>query len=54
MSEVVHGVPAADKKLAKGDLVKVDVCASYKGYCADMARSFFVGTIPDTDIKKNG
>lgn len=41
--EVVHGVPKAEKKLNLGDLVKIDVCASYKGYCADMARCFFVG-----------
>ena len=30
--------------LQDGDLVKVDVCASWNGYCADMARAFFVGT----------
>ena len=41
--EVVHGVPLATKKLNNGDLVKVDVCASWRGYCADMARVFFVG-----------
>lgn len=41
--EVVHGVPSDAKVLALGDLVKVDLCASYKGYCADMARCFFVG-----------
>ncbi len=40
---VVHGVPHNDVKLCDGDLVKVDVCASYQGYCADMARCFFVG-----------
>ncbi len=42
--EVVHGVPSADKILCQGDLVKIDVCAAWKGYCADMARSFFVDT----------
>lgn len=42
--EVVHGVPRADCVIAEGDLVKVDVCAALKGYCADMARCFFVGT----------
>lgn len=42
--EVVHGVPGS-RKLADGDLVKIDVCASYNGYCADMARPFFVGTV---------
>src|SRR5271169_3559382 len=41
---VVHGIPAAKIILASGDLVKVDVCASWKSYCADMARSFFVGS----------
>src|SRR5438445_10568822 len=40
---VVHGVPQADCLLQLGDLVKVDICASWNGYCADMARSFFVG-----------
>jgi methionyl aminopeptidase len=40
---VVHGVPQADCIVQVGDLVKIDVCASWDGYCADMARSFFVG-----------
>lgn len=40
--EVVHGIPKAHKMIQAGDLVKVDVCASWKGYCADMARSFLV------------
>lgn len=41
--EVVHGVPSAKKKLHEGDLVTIDVCAAWQGYCADMARSFIVG-----------
>lgn len=41
--ELVHGVPRASQILADGDLVKIDVCASLNGYCADMARAFFVG-----------
>jgi methionyl aminopeptidase len=40
--EVVHGVPG-DKLIKSGDLVKIDVCASWKGYCADMARCYLVG-----------
>lgn len=45
---IVHGVPNS-YKLKRGDFVKVDVCASYKGYCADMARSFTVElSTPDT------
>lgn len=49
--EVVHGVPSVKKILNDGDLVKVDVCASYNGYCADMARSFFVG-VSSSDAAK--
>lgn len=49
--EVVHGVPRADRILQDGDLVKVDVCAAWNGYCADMARCFFVGQVSE-DVKK--
>ncbi len=45
--EVVHGVPMANKLLKTGDLVKIDICASWHGYCADMARSFFVGKVDE-------
>jgi methionyl aminopeptidase len=40
---VVHGVPSEKVVLQKGDLVKVDVCAAWQLYCADMARSYVVG-----------
>ncbi len=40
--EVVHGMPSA-RIMHDGDLVKVDICASWKGYCADSARCFFIG-----------
>lgn len=49
--EVVHGVPRLTSILKTGDLVKIDVCASWNGYCADMARSFFVGE-PSEQAKK--
>lgn len=49
--EVVHGVPRAHVVINSGDLVKVDVCASWKGYCADMARVFCVGEV-DAKAKK--
>jgi methionyl aminopeptidase len=42
--EVVHGVPRKETVLKTGDLVTIDICASWKGYCGDMARCFFVGT----------
>lgn len=49
--EVVHGVPNDLRKIEERDLVKVDVCASYNGYCADMARSYFIGQMAP-EIKK--
>jgi len=49
--EVVHGIPSADKTVRNGDLIKVDVCVSWKGYCADMARAFYVGTMP-ADVQR--
>lgn len=49
--EVVHGIPSLNKVLTQGDLVKIDVCASWKNYCADMARCFFVGNVSN-GVKK--
>lgn len=46
--EVVHGVPSDQKVLKEGDLIKIDVCASWRGYCADMARSYYVGAMPES------
>jgi methionyl aminopeptidase len=40
---IVHGIPSKEVILKSGDFVKIDVVGSYKGYCADMARYFFVG-----------
>lgn len=48
---VVHGVPSESIILQDGDLVKVDVCAAWQGYCADMARCFFVGDKPDEKLQ---
>jgi methionyl aminopeptidase len=42
---IVHGVPSKDIVLKSGDFVKIDVVGSYKGYCADIARYFFVGQV---------
>jgi len=42
--EVIHGVPSKNKILKQSDLVKIDICASWKKYCADMARSLCVGS----------
>ena len=50
---VVHGIPSSQVVLQKGDLVKVDVCAAWKGYCADMARAYLVDvTEPAAEMKR--
>ena len=43
--EVIHGIPAKDKILQEGDIVKIDVGAFYKGYHGDSARTFPVGKV---------
>lgn len=50
--EVVHGVPRSDRYLKMGDLVKIDVCASWRGYCADMARAFIVDGLVNADVQR--
>ena len=40
--EVVHGIPGP-RKLKKGDLVKCDVAARYRGYVGDTTGAFIVG-----------
>ena len=50
---VVHGVPSHQVILQQGDLIKVDVCAAWKGYCADMARAYLVDvTKPTTEMER--
>lgn len=44
---LVHGIPSKSKILKEGDIVSVDLVASYKGYMADACRTFCVGTISD-------
>lgn len=48
---VVHGVPSKNVVLKAGDFVKIDVVGSFKGYCADIARFFFVGEVSE-EVKK--
>lgn len=44
---IVHGIPSKETVLKSGDFVKIDLSASYKSYCADTARYFFVGDVDD-------
>ena len=45
--EVVHGIPSEKKVLKNGDIVKIDLVASWKGYCADITRCFLVGNVSE-------
>ena len=49
--EVIHGIPVRTRKLAEGDIVSVDVGATYKGYNSDAARTYPVGVISEEDQK---
>jgi methionine aminopeptidase len=40
--EIVHGIPGA-RRIAQGDIVKLDVTVEKNGYIADAARSVVVG-----------
>lgn len=44
-SEVVHGIPAENKIMQDGDMIKIDIGMKYKGMFTDMARTFAVGKI---------
>lgn len=43
--EVIHGIPSRKRIIRAGDLVKVDVGVTYRGYIGDSARTFAVGTV---------
>jgi len=41
---VVHGIPE-DRPLKDGDIVSIDIGTFYRGYAADLARTYAVGTV---------
>lgn len=43
--EVVHGIPSKKRKLAEGDLMKLDFGVIYKGFFGDSARTVPVGQV---------
>ena len=43
--ELVHGIPG-ERVIAEGDIVSVDVGVQKNGWCADAARTFIVGNVP--------
>jgi methionyl aminopeptidase len=46
--EIVHGIPAPDRLMKEGDIVGVDVGATYAGWVADAARTYPVGEATGT------
>ena len=43
--EIVHGIPDEKRILEEGDIVSIDIGATYKGYISDAARTYPVGEI---------
>lgn len=43
--EIVHGIPSKHRIVKEGDIVSIDVGATYKGYNSDAARTYPVGQI---------
>ena len=44
---LIHGIPSKKIVLREGDIVSVDIVATYKGYSADACRTFKVGTLTE-------
>lgn len=47
--EVIHGIPHESRILKEGDIVSIDVGATWKGYNSDAARTYPVGKISEED-----
>ena len=45
--EVVHGIPSKDVIIKDGDIVSVDIGATYEGYVGDQAKTFMVGNVSE-------
>lgn len=44
---VVHGIPSKKQRLKEGDIVSIDLVASYKGYHGDSAYTYMVGNVSE-------
>ncbi len=42
---LIHGIPSKNIIVKEGDIVSVDIVASYKGYMADACRTYKVGRV---------
>ena len=45
--EVIHGIPSKAKILKNGDIISIDIGVTYRGYIADSAWTFPVGSIDE-------
>ena len=45
--QVVHGIPSNDVILKKGDIISIDIGATYKGFVGDSAWTYPVGEISE-------
>ncbi len=45
--QVIHGIPSKNTIVKQGDIVSVDLCASYGGFVGDNAATFGVGRVSD-------
>ena len=43
--EIIHGIPSHKRVIREGDIVSVDVGATYQGFVGDNARTFAVGEV---------
>lgn len=48
-NEVVHGLPSEGRMLQDGDIVTIDLGASYNGWCGDSAFTIGVGNVSEND-----
>ena len=44
---LIHGIPSNKIIIRNGDIVSVDIVATYKGYSADACRTYKVGTLTE-------
>lgn len=44
---LIHGIPSSKIVIHEGDIVSVDIVATYKGYSADACRTYKVGTLTE-------
>jgi methionyl aminopeptidase len=47
--EVVHGIPSPKKVLKEGDIISIDLGATYDGFVGDTAATFAVGQVSAED-----